>query len=113
MHNGFVNASNPVDKPASLNPSVSAFTKKPKSQTTETGATVTFEAETEKPDVKVRWQRDSKDISPSNKYTISAESNKHFLTINNIVQEDAVGYAVIAGASKVKFELKIKESEGG
>uniref|UniRef100_A0A671QA72 Myosin-binding protein C, cardiac-type-like n=1 Tax=Sinocyclocheilus anshuiensis TaxID=1608454 RepID=A0A671QA72_9TELE len=78
---------------------VSAFTKKPKTQTTE------------KPDVKVRWQRDSKDISSSYKYTISAEGNMHSLTINNVVQEDAVGYAVIAGVSKVKFELKIKESE--
>ncbi|KAK2913819.1 hypothetical protein Q8A67_002218 [Cirrhinus molitorella] len=90
---------------------VSAFTKKPKSQTAEIGATVIFETETEKPDVKVRWQRDSKDISSSYKYTISAEGNIHSLTINNIVQEDAVGYAVIAGVSKVKFELKIKESE--
>ncbi|XP_050971074.1 myosin-binding protein C, cardiac-type isoform X2 [Labeo rohita] len=90
---------------------VSAFTKKPKSQTAEIGATVIFEAETEKPDVKVRWQRDSKDIASSYKYTISAEGNIHSLTINNIVQEDAVGYAVIAGVSKVKFELKINESE--
>uniref|UniRef100_A0A8C1P7C1 Myosin binding protein C, cardiac n=1 Tax=Cyprinus carpio TaxID=7962 RepID=A0A8C1P7C1_CYPCA len=95
----------------SLTPSVSAFTKKPKNQTAEIGATVIFEAETEKPDVKVRWQRDSKDISSSYKYTISAEGNMHSLTINNIAQEDAVGYAVIAGVSKVKFELKIKESE--
>uniref|UniRef100_A0A672MYX1 Myosin-binding protein C, cardiac-type n=1 Tax=Sinocyclocheilus grahami TaxID=75366 RepID=A0A672MYX1_SINGR len=90
---------------------VSAFTKKPKTQTAEIGATVIFEAETEKTDVKVRWQRDSKDIASSYKYTISAEGNMHSLTINNIVQEDAVGYAVIAGVSKVKFELKIKESE--
>uniref|UniRef100_A0A672N339 Myosin-binding protein C, fast-type n=1 Tax=Sinocyclocheilus grahami TaxID=75366 RepID=A0A672N339_SINGR len=88
-----------------------AFTKKPKTQTAEIGATVIFEAETEKTDVKVRWQRDSKDIASSYKYTISAEGNMHSLTINNIVQEDAVGYAVIAGVSKVKFELKIKESE--
>ncbi|XP_016408418.1 myosin-binding protein C, cardiac-type-like [Sinocyclocheilus rhinocerous] len=97
--------------PAFLTPSVSAFTKKPKTQTAEIGATVIFEAETEKTDVKVRWQRDSKDIASSYKYTISAEGNMHSLTINNIVQEDAVGYAVIAGVSKVKFELKIKESE--
>uniref|UniRef100_A0A672MX56 Myosin-binding protein C, cardiac-type n=1 Tax=Sinocyclocheilus grahami TaxID=75366 RepID=A0A672MX56_SINGR len=90
---------------------ISAFTKKPKTQTAEIGATVIFEAETEKTDVKVRWQRDSKDIASSYKYTISAEGNMHSLTINNIVQEDAVGYAVIAGVSKVKFELKIKESE--
>ncbi|XP_055059631.2 myosin-binding protein C, cardiac-type [Misgurnus anguillicaudatus] len=90
---------------------VSAFTKKPKSQTAEIGATVKFEAETEKLDAKVRWQRDSKDVSPSDKYTISAEGNKHSFTINNADMEDAVGYAVIAGGSKVKFELKIKESE--
>ncbi|KAI7814722.1 putative myosin-binding protein C, partial [Triplophysa rosa] len=91
--------------------SVSAFIKKPKTQTAKIGATVIFEAETEKPDVKVRWQRDSKDISPSYKYTISKEDSTHSLTINNAVHEDAVGYAVIAGVSKVKFELKIKESE--
>ncbi|XP_052457872.1 myosin-binding protein C, cardiac-type [Carassius gibelio] len=90
---------------------VSVFTKKPKTQTAEIGATVIFEAETEKPDVKVRWQRDSKDISSSYKYTISVEGNMHSLAINNVVQEDAVGYAIIAGVSKVKFELKIKESE--
>ncbi|KAG1954065.1 myosin-binding protein C, cardiac-type [Pimephales promelas] len=90
---------------------VSAFIKKPKSQTAEIGATVIFVAETEKPDAKVRWQRDSKDISSSDKYTISSEGNKHSLTINNAVHEDAVGYAVIAGVSKVKFELKITESE--
>uniref|UniRef100_A0A8C2HC95 Myosin-binding protein C, cardiac-type n=1 Tax=Cyprinus carpio TaxID=7962 RepID=A0A8C2HC95_CYPCA len=89
---------------------VSAFTKKPKTQTAEIGATVIFEAETEKP-VKVRWLRDSKDIASSYKYTISAEGNLYSLTINNIAQEDALGYAVIAGMSKVKFELKIKESE--
>uniref|UniRef100_A0A8C1SUE4 Myosin binding protein C, cardiac n=1 Tax=Cyprinus carpio TaxID=7962 RepID=A0A8C1SUE4_CYPCA len=83
---------------------------KPKTQTAEIGATVIFEAETEKP-VKVRWLRDSKDIASSYKYTISAEGNLHSLTINNIAQEDALGYAVIAGMSKVKFELKIKESE--
>ncbi|XP_056614395.1 myosin-binding protein C, cardiac-type [Triplophysa dalaica] len=90
---------------------VSAFIKKPKTQTAEIGATVIFIAETEQPDVKVRWQRDSKDILPSYKYTISKEDKTHSLTINNAVQEDAVGYAVIAGVSKVKFELKIKEAE--
>uniref|UniRef100_A0A8B9L3N7 Myosin-binding protein C, cardiac-type n=1 Tax=Astyanax mexicanus TaxID=7994 RepID=A0A8B9L3N7_ASTMX len=74
---------------------------------------VVFEAETEKADAKVRWQKDTKDIAASEKYAISAEGNKHSLTINNTAAEDAVGYAVIAGGSKVKFELKIKEAEGG
>lgn len=93
--------------------SVSAFIKKPKSQTAEVGATVVFEAQTEKEDVKVRWQRDTKDITGSDKYTISAEGNKHSLTISNVTPEDSTGYAVISGGSKVKFELKINETEGG
>ncbi|XP_017561647.1 myosin-binding protein C, cardiac-type isoform X4 [Pygocentrus nattereri] len=91
---------------------VSAFIKKPKCQTAEVGATVVFEAETEKADARVRWQRDAKDITASDKYVISAEGNKHSLTINNVAPEDAAGYAIIAGASKVKFELKITEAEG-
>uniref|UniRef100_A0A3B4CE45 Myosin-binding protein C, cardiac-type n=1 Tax=Pygocentrus nattereri TaxID=42514 RepID=A0A3B4CE45_PYGNA len=89
----------------------SAFIKKPKCQTAEVGATVVFEAETEKADARVRWQRDAKDITASDKYVISAEGNKHSLTINNVAPEDAAGYAIIAGASKVKFELKITEAE--
>lgn len=93
--------------------SVSAFTKKPKSQIAEVGATVVFEAQTEKEDAKVRWQRDTKDITGSDKYTISAEGNKHSLTISNASPEDAAGYVVISGGSKVKFELKIKQAEGG
>ncbi|XP_058237283.1 myosin-binding protein C, cardiac-type [Hemibagrus wyckioides] len=90
---------------------VSAFTKKPKSLTVEVGAMVLFEAQTEKEDAKVRWQRDTKDITGSDKYIISAEGNKHSLTISNAAPEDAAGYAVISGGSKVKFELKVKEAE--
>lgn len=74
---------------------------------------VVFEAQTEKEDAKVRWQRDTKDITGNNKYTISAEDNKHLLTIGNVAPEDAGGYAVISGSSKVKFELKVKQAEGG
>lgn len=97
----------------SLSSSVSAFTQKPKSQTVEAGAIVVFEAQTEKENAKVRWQRDTKDITGSNKYTISEEGNKHLLTIGNVTPEDAGGYAVVSGSSKVKFELKIKQAEGG
>lgn len=96
-----------------MSSSVSAFTKKPKSQIAEVGATVVFEAQTEKEDAKVRWQRGTKDITGSDKYTISAEGNKHLLTIRDAVPEDATGYVVISGGSKVKFELKIKQTEGG
>lgn len=72
-----------------------------------------FEAETEKPDAKVKWQCNSKDIASGNKYVITADGNKHSLTINAIAKEDANVYAVIAGGSKVKFELKVASKPGG
>ncbi|XP_076855019.1 myosin-binding protein C, cardiac-type isoform X2 [Brachyhypopomus gauderio] len=90
---------------------VSAFSRKPKSQTADLRGVVVFEAETERADAKVRWQRDAKDITVSDKYTITAEGNKHSLTINDAGPEDAAQYAVIAGTSKVRFELKLREAE--
>ncbi|KAM9817683.1 myosin-binding protein C, cardiac-type [Neosynchiropus ocellatus] len=86
---------------------VSAFVKKPKTQEAEEGSPVVFEAETEKPDAKVKWQNNTKDITSGDKYGITADGNKHSLTIKNVAQEDAGVYAVIAGGSKVKFELKV------
>ncbi|XP_048086654.1 myosin-binding protein C, cardiac-type isoform X1 [Alosa alosa] len=90
---------------------VSAFTKKPKTYIGVLGVAAIFEAETEKPDAKVRWQKDGKDLTTSDKYEIKAETGKHSLTIKDVAMEDAGGYCVIAAASKVKFELKIKEPE--
>lgn len=72
-----------------------------------------FEAETEKPDVKVKWQCNSKDIASDSKYIITADGNKHCLTINAVTKEDAGVYAVIAGGSKAKFELKVISQPGG
>uniref|UniRef100_A0A672ZGN4 Myosin binding protein C, cardiac n=1 Tax=Sphaeramia orbicularis TaxID=375764 RepID=A0A672ZGN4_9TELE len=86
----------------------SAFTKKPKAQEAVEGSSVVFEAETEKLDAKVKWQCNAKDIAKGgDKYEIAADGNKHFLTIKDITKEDANVYAVIAGGSKVKFELKV------
>lgn len=73
------------------------------------GSTAVFEAETEKTGIKVKWQRAGTEITNSEKYAIKAEGNKHSLTINNVGKDDDVTYAVIAGTSKVKFELKVKE----
>lgn len=72
-----------------------------------------FEAETEKSDAKVKWQCNSKDIVSDNKYVITADGNKHSLTVKAITKEDANSYAVIAGGSKVKFELKVISKPGG
>ncbi|KFV53689.1 Myosin-binding protein C, cardiac-type, partial [Tyto alba] len=88
---------------------VSAFTKKPKTTEVTARSTAVFEAETEKAGIKVKWQRAGTEITESEKYVIKAEGNKHSLTINNVGKEDDVTYAVIAGSSKVKFELKVKE----
>nr|XP_046245190.1 myosin-binding protein C, cardiac-type isoform X3 [Scatophagus argus] len=93
--------------PEPVKKAVSAFTKKPKTQEAGEGSSVVFEAETEKPDAKVKWQCNSKDIANANKYVITADGNKHSLTIKAITKEDANVYAVIAGGSKVKFELKV------
>ncbi|XP_019407794.1 PREDICTED: myosin-binding protein C, cardiac-type isoform X2 [Crocodylus porosus] len=90
---------------------VSAFTKKPKTTEATTGGSAIFEAETEKAGIKVKWQRAGAEITESKKYIIKSEGNKHSLTINNIEKDDDVTYAVIAGSSKVKFELKVKEPE--
>uniref|UniRef100_A0A8D3CFD6 Myosin binding protein C3 n=1 Tax=Scophthalmus maximus TaxID=52904 RepID=A0A8D3CFD6_SCOMX len=67
-------------------------------------SSVLFEAETEKPDAKVKWQCNSKEISSGDKFAITANGNKHSLAITDITKEDASVYAVIAGGSKVKFD---------
>ncbi|KAM9860533.1 myosin-binding protein C, cardiac-type [Aulostomus maculatus] len=93
--------------PEPVKKAVSAFARKPKTQEAEEGSSVVFEAQTEKPDAKVKWQCNSKDIASGNKYVITADGNKHSLTIKAIAKEDATVFAVIAGGSKVKFELRV------
>uniref|UniRef100_A0AAQ4RR56 Myosin binding protein C3 n=1 Tax=Gasterosteus aculeatus aculeatus TaxID=481459 RepID=A0AAQ4RR56_GASAC len=74
-------------------------------------SSVVFEAETVKPDAKVKWQCNSKDIDSGDKYSITAEGNKHSLALKAITKEDANVYAVIAGGSKVKFDLKVAPAD--
>ncbi|XP_072906145.1 myosin-binding protein C, cardiac-type-like [Hemitrygon akajei] len=89
----------------------SSFIKKPRSMVLSAGSDATFVAETEKGISKVRWQRDGVDLVASDRWTISAEENRHTLTIHRVSSLDAKIYAVIAGSSKVKFELKVTEPE--
>ncbi|XP_073397927.1 myosin-binding protein C, cardiac-type [Dendrobates tinctorius] len=88
-----------------------AFIKKPKSSEVVVGDSITFEAEIEKAGLKVRWQKNNVDIAASDKYIIKADAKSHSLTISHASAEDEAVYAVIAGTSKVKFELKVKEPE--
>ncbi|GAB5577774.1 myosin-binding protein C [Prionailurus iriomotensis] len=90
---------------------VSAFSKKPRSVEVAAGSSAVFEAETERSGVKVRWQRGGSDISASDKYGLAAEGTRHTLTVRDVGPADQGPYAVIAGSSKVKFDLKVIEAE--
>ncbi|XP_065738505.1 myosin-binding protein C, cardiac-type [Phocoena phocoena] len=89
---------------------VSTFSKKPRSVEVATGSPAVFEAETERAGVKVRWQRAGSDISASDKYGLVAEGTRHTLTVRDVGSADQGSYAVIAGSSKVKFDLKVLEA---
>ncbi|EGW03946.1 Myosin-binding protein C, cardiac-type [Cricetulus griseus] len=89
---------------------VSAFNKKPRSVEVTAGSAAVFEAETERAGVKVRWQRDGSDIGASDKYGLAAEGKRHTLTVRDVGPADQGSYAVIAGSSKVKFDLKVTEA---
>lgn len=93
--------------------SVSAFNKKPRSVEVTTGSAAVFEAETERAGVKVRWQRDGSDVGASDKYGLAAEGKRHTLTVRDVCPADQGSYAVIAGSSKVKFDLKVTEAGKG
>nr|XP_036872050.1 myosin-binding protein C, cardiac-type isoform X2 [Manis javanica] len=90
---------------------VSAFIKKPRSVEVATGSPAVFEAETERSGVKVRWQRGGSDISTNSKYSLAAEGTQHTLTVRDVGPADQGPYAIIAGSSKVKFDLKVLEAE--
>ncbi|KAM6158298.1 myosin-binding protein C, cardiac-type [Rhynchocyon petersi] len=90
---------------------VSAFSKKPRSAEVAAGSSAKFEAETERAGVKVRWQREGCDISASDKYNLTTEGTRHVLTVQDAGPADQGTYAVIAGSSKVKFDLKVIEAE--
>ncbi|XP_045146876.1 myosin-binding protein C, cardiac-type isoform X1 [Echinops telfairi] len=89
----------------------SAFSKKPRSAEVAAGGSAVFEAETERAGVKVRWQRGGSDISVGDKYRLVAEGTRHTLTVQDVGPADQGFYAVIAGSSKVKFDLKVTEAE--
>ncbi|XP_055280040.1 myosin-binding protein C, cardiac-type isoform X2 [Moschus berezovskii] len=89
---------------------VSAFSKKPRSAEVAAGSPAVFEAETERAGLKVRWQRAGSDVSASDKYGLATEGTRHTLTVWDVGPADQGSYAVIAGSSKVKFDLKVVDA---
>ena len=63
--------------------------------------------------MKVRWQREGSDISAGDKYGLATEGKRHTLTVRDVCPADQGSYAVIAGSSKVKFDLKVTEAGKG
>lgn len=74
------------------------------------GSPAVFEVETERAGVKVHWQRGGSDIGASSKYGLATEGTRHTLTVREVGPADQGSYAVIAGSSKVKFDLKVTEA---
>lgn len=58
----------------------------------------------------MRWQRGGSDLGASDKYALVTEGTRHTLTVRDVAPADQGSYAVIAGSSKVKFELKVIEA---
>ena len=86
------------------------LSEKPRSAEVAAGSPAVFEAETERAGLKVRWQRAGSDISASDKYGLAAEGTRHTLTVRDVGPADQGSYAVIAGSSKVKFDLKVVDA---
>ncbi|XP_030880509.1 myosin-binding protein C, cardiac-type isoform X2 [Leptonychotes weddellii] len=89
---------------------VSAFSKKPRSAEAAAGSPAVFEAETERSGVNARCLRGGSDLRAGDKYGPAAEGTRHTLTVRDVGPADQGPYAVIAGSSKVKFDLKVIEA---
>ena len=61
-----------------------------------------------KPDLRVRWKRNNRDISNSEKYVIKVDKNHHFLHITNAELKDDAEYTCDAGDTKTVAKLRVK-----
>ena len=71
---------------------------------------VTLECELSKPDQKVKWFKDGKEIKPDRKRGIApkVESTKHSLTIPKALTEDMAEYSVKCGDEETKGKLTVE-----
>uniref|UniRef100_A0A8C4QBK0 Myosin binding protein C3 n=1 Tax=Eptatretus burgeri TaxID=7764 RepID=A0A8C4QBK0_EPTBU len=95
----------PVSKPAGS----AVFTVKPTNLAVEVGHKAEFLAETGKLGVKVKWQKDGKDLQKGARYSTSTKGKSHCLVISNVTINDAGSYTLVAGTTKSPFKLSIKE----
>ena len=70
--------------------------------------TATLECEISEEGVPVKWYRDNKVLSPSNKYKMIDEGTVHKLEISDVDGEDEGKYSVIAKGQKSEASLFVE-----
>ncbi len=69
--------------------------------------TATFTCELSKPDKKVTWHKNGKEIVPDEHFEIKAEGTVHTLKVKDTVSEDAAEYSVKLGDETTKAKLTV------
>ena len=70
--------------------------------------TAYFQCAFNKPNLRVRWKRNNRDISNSDKYLIRVENEAHFLEIMNSELKDEAEYSCDASEAKTSAKLLVK-----
>ncbi len=86
------------------------FTQPLKDQTVPEDESVTLECELSKPDQKVTWQKDGKEVKPDRKRGITQKSDgrRHSLTIPKALMDDAAQYTARCGDQESKAKLEVQ-----
>ncbi len=86
------------------------FTVPLKDQTVQEEESVTLECEVSKPDQKVKWLKNGKEVKPDKKrgITIKVEGTKHILIISKTLVEDTAEYKVKIGDQETKGKLTVE-----
>ena len=96
--------------PISLLETKATFTVPLKDVTVPEEESVTLECELSKPDQKVKWFKNGKEIKPDRKRGISpkVEGTKHTLTIPKTLKDDTAEYTVKIGDEETKGKLTVE-----
>ncbi len=86
------------------------FTEPLKDLTVPEEESVTLECELSKPDQKVKWLKDGKEVKPERKkgITTKTDGRRHSLTIPKASLEDAAEYTVKCGDQETKAKVDVQ-----
>ena len=96
--------------PFSLLETKATFTVPLKDVTVPEEESVTLECELSKPDQKVKWLKNGKEIKPDKKRGVlpKVEGTKHTLTIPKTLKDDTAEYTVKIGDEETKGKLTVE-----